>query len=352
MKMIEKLGLSLLYRADPERAHHYAVMALNAGLTPKPGAYTNPRIAQNLAGLELPNPVGLAAGFDKNATAIAPLLRTGFGFIEVGAATPKPQEGNHKPRLFRLNEDQASINRFGFNNDGMLAIADRLKQRPDTGVVGLNLGANKDSSHRAIDFVKVLETCGPHIDFATVNVSSPNTEKLRDLQGEKALTALLSGVIETRETLEKPIPIFLKIAPDLTNEEIAQIAQVARHTRIDAIIATNTTLDREGLRSEHRDQKGGMAGKPLFEKSTRVLAHLANELEGNIPIIGVGGVDSAQAAFEKIRAGASAVQLYTALVFHGLSLADDIAKGLDAILAEHGFDHISQAVGTGIQDYL
>lgn len=352
MKLIEKLGLILLYKTDPERAHHYAVMALNAGLTPKPGAYTSNRIAQNLAGLDLPNPVGLAAGFDKNATAIAPLMRTGFGFIEVGAATPKPQEGNRKPRLFRLNEDQASINRFGFNNDGMLAIADRLAQRPDMGIVGLNLGANKDSSHRAIDFVQVLETCGPHIDFATVNVSSPNTEKLRDLQGEKALTALLSGVIETRDNLENPIPIFLKIAPDLTNEEIAQIAQVARHTRIDAIIATNTTLDRDGLQSEHADQQGGMAGKPLFEKSTRVLAHLANELEGNIPIIGVGGVDSAQAAFEKIRAGASAVQLYTALVFHGLSLADDIAKGLDTILAEHGFDHISQAVGTGIQDYL
>ena len=185
-----------------------------------------------------------------------------------------------------------------------------------------------------------------------MNVSSPNTEKLRDLQGEKALTALLSGVIETRDNLEKHIPIFLKIAPDLTNEEIAQIAQVARHTRIDAVIATNTTLDRDGLQSEHRDQKGGMAGKPLFPKSTRVLAHLANELEGNIPIIGVGGIDSPQAAFEKIRAGASAVQLYTALVFHGLSLADDIAKGLDEILAQHGFDHISQAVGTGIQDYL
>ena len=331
MKLVEKLGLALLYRTDPERAHHYAIMALNAGLTPKPGVYTSPRIAQNLAGLELPNPVGLAAGFDKNATAIAPLLRTGFGFIEVGAATPNAQEGNRKPRLFRLNEDQASINRFGFNNDGMMAISERLMRRPAKGIVGLNLGANKDSSHRAIDFVKVLETCGRHIDFATVNVSSPNTEKLRDLQGEKALTALLSGVIETRDTFEKPIPIFLKI---------------------DAIIATNTTLDREGLKSEHRDQKGGLAGKPLFKKSTGVLAHLAQELEGSIPIIGVGGISSAQDAFEKIRAGASAVQLYTALVFQGLSLGYDIAKGLDEILAEQGFDHISQAVGTGIQDYL
>jgi len=352
MKLREKIGLSLLYKTDPERAHHLAIKALKSGLTPKPGVFTSPRLAQNLAGLDLPNPVGLAAGFDKNAEVIAPLLRTGFGFIEVGAATPKAQEGNRKPRLFRLSEDQASINRFGFNNDGMLAISERLAARPDTGIVGLNLGANKDSSHRAIDFVKVLETCGPHIDFATVNVSSPNTEKLRDLQGEKALTALLSGVIETRDSLDTPIPIFLKIAPDLTQEEIAQIAQVARHSRVDAVIATNTTLDREGLTSEHRVQKGGLAGKPLFEKSTRVLALLAHELDGNVPIIGVGGISSAEDAFEKIRAGASAVQLYTALVFKGLTLGDDIAKGLDKILADNGFDHISQAVGTGIQDYL
>jgi dihydroorotate dehydrogenase len=352
MKLSEKLGLALLYRTDPEKAHHLAIKALNAGLTPKPGPYTSPRIAQNFAGLELPNPVGLAAVFDKNAQVIAPLLRTGFGFIEVGAATPKAQEGNRKPRLFRLNEDQASINRFGFNNEGMQVIAQRLSERPSEGIVGLNLGANKDSSHRAIDFVKVLETCGDYIDFATVNVSSPNTEKLRDLQGEKALTALLSGVIETRNSLEHQIPIFLKIAPDLTNEEIAQIAQVARHTRIDAVIATNTTLDREGLRSEHRKEKGGLAGKPLFEKSTRVLAKLAHELEGNIPLIGVGGISSAEDAFEKIRAGASAIQLYTALVFQGFSLANDIAKGLDKLLEDNGFDHISQAVGTGIQEYL
>ena len=352
MKIVEKLGLQLLYKTDPENAHHLAIKALKYGLTPKAGVYTSKRLKQNIAGLELPNPIGLAAGFDKNAEVIAPLLNTGFGFIEVGAATPEPQKGNNKPRLFRLNEDQGSINRFGFNNEGMLVIADRLSKRPNTGIVGLNLGANKNSSHRAIDFVKVLETCGNFIDFATVNVSSPNTEKLRDLQGEKALTALLTGVIETRNRLDRQIPIFLKIAPDLTSEEISQIAQVARHTRIDAIIATNTTLDRTNLMSEHQIQTGGLSGKPLFEKSTRVLAKLAYELEGNIPIIGVGGIDSAEAAFEKIRAGASLVQLYTALVFHGLSLGCDIAKGLDSLLEKNGYDHISQAVGSGIQDYL
>jgi len=352
MKIVEKLGLKLLYKTDPENAHHLAIKALKYGLTPKAGVYTSKRLKQNIAGLELPNPIGLAAGFDKNAEVIAPLLNTGFGFIEVGAATPEPQKGNNKPRLFRLNEDQGSINRFGFNNEGMLIIADRLSKRPNKGIVGLNLGANKNSSHRAIDFVKVLETCGNFIDFATVNVSSPNTEKLRDLQGEKALTALLTGVIETRNQLGRQIPIFLKIAPDLTSEEISQIAQVARHTRIDAIIATNTTLDRTNLMSKHQIQTGGLSGKPLFEKSTRVLAKLAYELEGNIPIIGVGGIDSAEAAFEKIRAGASLVQLYTALVFHGLSLGRDIAKGLDSLLEKNGYDHISQAVGSGIQDYL
>ena len=352
MKIIEKIGLKILYKTDPERAHHLAIKALKFGLTPKPGLYTSERLKQNIAGLNLLNPIGLAAGFDKNAEAIKPLLKSGFGFIEVGAATPYPQKGNKKPRLFRLNEDQGSINRFGFNNDGMQIIAERLSKRPKIGLVGLNLGANKHSSHRAIDFVKVLETCGEFIDFATVNVSSPNTEKLRDLQGEKALSALLKGVIDTRNKLKKHIPIFLKIAPDLTNEEISQIAQVALHARIDAIIATNTTLDRTNLISRNQSQAGGLSGKPLFEKSTKVLAKLAYELEGNIPIIGVGGINSAETAFEKIRAGASAVQLYTALVFHGLSLGYEIAKGLDQILEENGYDHISQAIGSGINDYL
>ena len=352
MNIVEKLGLKLLHKTDPENAHNLAIKALKYGMTPNRKVYTSKRLRQNIAGLDLLNPVGLAAGFDKNAEVIAPLLNTGFGFIEVGAATPFPQEGNIKPRLFRLNEDHGSINRFGFNNEGMEIIANRLSKRPAKGIVGLNLGANKNSSHRTIDFVKVLETCGEFIDFATVNVSSPNTEKLRDLQGEKALSALLTGVMETRNKLKKKIPIFLKIAPDLTNEEISQIAQVARHTRIDAIIATNTTLDRTNLKSKHQNQTGGLSGKPLFKKSTRVIAKLANELEGNIPIIGVGGIDSAEAAFEKIKAGASIIQLYTALVFHGLSLSYDIAKGLDELLERNGYEHISQAVGSAIEDYL
>lgn len=352
MKLLEKIALTAMHRADPETGHGLAIKALRSGLAPRPGPFSTPRLATTLAGLELPNPIGLAAGFDKNAQAVAPLLKSGFGFIEVGAATPKPQPGNPKPRLFRLTEDQASINRFGFNNDGMEVIAERLSHRPSRGIVGLNLGANKTSSHRAIDYVEVLEHCGPYIDFATVNVSSPNTEKLRDLQGERALNALLEGVMKTRDALDKPIPVFLKIAPDLDREEISQIAQVAVHNRIDAIIATNTTLDRHGLRSAHRLEGGGLAGQPLFEKSTRVLATLAVETEGKIPLIGVGGVSTAEQALAKIEAGASAIQLYTALVYKGFSLANELARGLDKLLEQNGYAHISEAVGERTDAFL
>ncbi|SDC38865.1 quinone-dependent dihydroorotate dehydrogenase [Ruegeria marina] len=352
MKVIEKLGLGALHRLDPETAHGLSIKALKAGLVPLPGPITSPRLWTQVAGLDLPNPVGLAAGFDKNAEALAPLARSGFGFIEVGAATPRPQPGNPRPRLFRLTEDRAAINRFGFNNEGMEAIAARLAKRPRDAVIGLNLGANKDSTDRPGDFARVLEHCAAHLDFATVNVSSPNTEKLRDLQGRAALTALLSGVIETRDALDRPIPVFLKIAPDLNEAEIGDIAAVARDTGIDAVIATNTTLSREGLRSAHKGETGGLSGAPLFEKSTRVLARLSVLMQGEIPLIGVGGVSSAEDAYAKIRAGASAVQFYTAMVYGGLSLAGEIARGLDALLARDGFASVAEAVGTGREDWL
>ena len=300
----------------------------------------------------MPNPIGLAAGFDKNAQAIAPLLKTGFGFIEVGAATPLQQDGNPKPRLFRLTQDRASINRFGFNNDGMQAIAERLSQRPGNGVVGLNLGANKTSSHRAIDYVKVLETCGPFVDFATINVSSPNTEKLRDLQGRSALSALVTGVMETRDLLKVKIPVFLKVAPDLTPKDIEDISYVARMSRIDAVIATNTTVTRDGLHSEHAHETGGLSGAPLFEMSTQVLAQFATHLDEEVPLIGVGGIGNAQQAYAKIKAGATAVQLYTALVYDGFSLVNKIARDLDILLEKDGFDHISQAVGIEKDKYV
>ncbi|CAG0911072.1 unnamed protein product, partial [Cyprideis torosa] len=264
---------------------------------------------------DLPNPVGLAAGFDKNAEALLGLSRAGFGFVEVGAATPLPQEGNAKPRLFRLTEDAAAINRFGFNNQGMIAIAERLKDRPKDMVLGLNLGANKTSAYRADDFAQVLTHCGPMLDFATVNVSSPNTEKLRDLQGKAALSALLEGVMQANAALDRPIAVFLKIAPDLDASGLEDVAEVALASGVSGVIATNTTLSREGLRSAHAHETGGLSGQPLFEKSTRVLAQLSQLTGGKLPLIGVGGVGSAEQAYAKIRAGASAVQLYTALVY-------------------------------------
>src|SRR6056297_2478570 len=352
MTMLERLGLGLLHRFDPEAAHGLALRALRLGLTPTPGPVTSARLRTDLAGLTLPNPVGLAAGFDKNAEALGPLANAGFGFIEVGAVTPRPQPGNPRPRMFRLTVDRGVINRFGFNNEGMEAAAARLANRPRDAVIGLNLGANKDSADRAEDFARVLAHCGAHLDFATVNVSSPNTEKLRDLQGAAALMSLLKGVMEARDWLPRPIPVFLKIAPDLSDAELSEIADVARASSLSGIIATNTTLDRDGLHGPHAQEKGGMSGAPLFEKSTRVLARLSQLTAGDMPLIGVGGVASAEQAYAKIRAGASAVQLYSSLVYDGLSLVARIAQGLDDLLARDGFANVADAVGTGREAWL
>ena len=337
----------MLHRFDPETAHGLSLTALRLGLAPLPGPVTSARLKTELAGLSLPNPVGLAAGYDKNAVALGPLSRAGFGFLEVGAATPLPQEGNPKPRLFRLTEDHAAINRFGFNNQGAVLIATRLASRKRGSVpVGINLGANKTSTDRAADFAQVLALCGPHVDFATVNVSSPNTEKLRDLQGPAALAALLDGVMQVRATLARPIPIFLKIAPDLSPDDLAALADVALSSGLSGIIATNTTLSREGLRAPQKSETGGLSGAPLFEKSTRVLAQLSKLTQGKLPLIGVGGISSPEQAYAKICAGASAVQIYTSMVYQGLSVACDIAKGLDTLLARDGFATVAQAIGT------
>lgn len=341
MSLLDKFGTAALRRLDPETAHGLGLRALSLGLGPRGGPVTSPRLATHLAGMNLPNPIGLAAGFDKNATALAALSKSAFGFVEVGAATPRPQPGNPKPRLFRLSEDAAAINRFGFNNDGMRAIASRLAGRPTGGVTGLNLGANKDSQDKAQDFAQVLAHCGAHVDFATVNVSSPNTEKLRDLQGKAALSSLLAGVMEANK--EIGIPIFLKIAPDLSKADIEDIVEAAENTKISGIIATNTTLNRDGLKSADAQQAGGLSGQPLFERSTYVLAHIARLT--SLPLIGVGGVSSGEQAYAKIKAGASAVQLYTALVYGGLSLVDTIAKDLDNLLRQDGFATVADAVG-------
>ncbi len=343
---LERAGLAILRRIDPERAHGLALTALRLGLAPLPGPVALPRLETTVAGLHLPNPLGLAAGFDKNAVALGALSRAGFGFVEIGAVTPRPQPGNPRPRLFRLPEDGAVINRFGFNNDGAEAVARRLEGRPEGPPLGVNLGANKDSADRAGDFATVLAQLGPLVDFATVNVSSPNTEKLRDLQGPAALRALLARVMEARAGLPRPIPIFLKIAPDLDDTALAQIAEVALEAGIHAIVATNTTLARNGLRSPHAGQTGGLSGRPLMAPSTRVLARLSTLTGGRMPLIGVGGIASAEDAWAKIQAGASALQLYTALSLHGLSLVPDILRGLDARLAAAGHATLADAVGT------
>ena len=352
MSLIERIGLAVFHQLDPERAHDLSLQVLRSGLLPLPGPVTSARLRTDLSGLSLPNPVGLAAGYDKNAVALGPLMRAGFGFVEVGAATPVPQPGNPKPRLFRLAADRAAINRFGFNNDGAEAIAARLAARPKGVPVGLNLGANKESADRMADFAKVLRMTGAQIDFATVNVSSPNTEKLRDLQGPKALKAVLKGVTDVRADLPRPIPVFVKIAPDLKEEELEEIAAVALSSKIDGLIATNTTLSRKGLASPDARAAGGLSGAPLFERSTRVLARLSQLTHGALPLIGVGGVGSAEQAYAKICAGASAVQLYTAMVYEGLSLVPEIVRGLDRLLERDGHATAASAVASKRGDWL
>jgi dihydroorotate dehydrogenase len=347
IKMIEAIGLQTLRLFEPEQAHDLALKALNVGLGPKTGPVTSDRLRSNVAGLHLPNPIGLAAGFDKNAESLVALSHTGFGFLEVGAATPLPQEGNPSPRVFRLKQDLAIINRLGFNNRGMVDINTRLTSRPKNSTVGLNLGANKTSNNRAEDYASVLKYCGPYIDFATVNVSSPNTEGLRNLQNKDELTELLDLVMKANST---KIPVFLKISPDLSDKDLEDIAYVTEASGIAGIVVSNTTLSRSDLTSTYQHKNGGLSGQPLFESSTRQLAKLSSLTD--LPLIGVGGVGSPKQAYEKILAGASAVQLYTALVYSGISLASDIALGVDKLLERNGFANVAEAIGTGRSNWL
>lgn len=354
MRAAERIGLAALRRLDAERAHEMALRALRLGLAPRPGPVTSPRLATRLAGLALANPVGLAAGFDKDAVAVAPLMRAGFGFLEVGAATPRPQPGNPRPRAFRLPEERAVINRYGFNGAGAAALAARLAARPEmapVGVpVGVNLGANRDSSDRAADYAAVMRAVRGVVDFAVVNVSSPNTAGLRGLQGGEALRALLVDVLEARGA-DGP-PVLVKVSPDLGPAEVEAVAGAALEGGADGIVATNTTTARDGVAGRHAGEAGGLSGPPLFERSTRVLARLSVLTGGRLPLVGVGGVSSAADAYAKIRAGATAVQLYTGLAYHGLSLASRIAHGLDERLARDGFASVAEAVGTDRNRWL
>lgn len=346
--MIHGLATRLLRSQDPEAAHDLTIRALKAGLGPRSGPKFDPALETTLAGIRLPNPIGLAPGFDKNAEVFAPMLRAGFGFVEAGTVTPKPQAGNPKPRLFRLTEDQAVINRMGFNNAGLEAFAQRLERR-GRGVVGANIGANKDSEDRIADYVAGLVRLWGCADYFTINVSSPNTPGLRALQTRGALEELLGRVSEACAELPPRgrVPVFLKVAPDLDEAEIEAIVETAVAEELSGIIVSNTTLSRPPLRSKHAGETGGLSGAPLFELSTRVLRQFHTAAEGRLTLIGVGGVGSGEAAYAKIRAGASAVQLYSAMVYQGPGLVPRIARDLAARLKADGFLTVAEAVGAG-----
>ena len=350
IRAFDAFSLPLLRWFDPEDAHRLAVQGLKL-LPPARPRPDDPKLAVRAFGLNFPNPVGMAAGFDKNAEVSDALLRLGFGFVEVGTVTPKPQAGNPRPRIFRLERDEAVINRLGFNNDGAEAVLRRLAGRAHQGgIVGVNVGANKDSPDRTADYVQLIETFAPVASYFTVNVSSPNTPGLRNLQQADALDDLLARVIDARERVRQNAgdsPVLLKIAPDLSLTELDDVVQIARSRRVDGMIVTNTTLSRPPtLREQTRAREsGGLSGRPLFRLSTRMVAETYVRAEGAFPLVGVGGIDSGGAALTKIRAGASLIQLYSALIYKGLGLVEDIKNDLAATLLRTGRDQLSEIVG-------
>ena len=333
--MIGDLAMRLLRRLDAETAHRAGIAALR--FSPKTAPGRNEILATRVFGLDFPNPLGLAAGFDKNAEVFGAAPWLGFGFVEVGTLTPRPQPGNARPRAFRLTEDRAVVNRYGFNNDGHAPALARLAARRPGAIVGVNVGANKDSEDRVADYAAGVAAFAETADYLTINVSSPNTPGLRDLQEPAALKELLTRVLETRESARIRPPLLLKIAPDLTLLQLDAIVRVARDAKIDGMIVSNTTISRpETLRSPLAKETGGLSGAPLFALSTRRLAQVFLRVEGQFPLIGVGGIDGAEAAFAKLEAGASLLQLYSALVFEGPGLAKRIVAGLAERVAREG----------------
>ena len=347
MSLTHSLATRALRRLGPEMAHRLTIAALKAGLGPKARQTPTPDLAVDIAGLRLPNAIGLAAGFDKNAEVPDAMLTTGFGFVECGTVTPLPQPGNPTPRLFRLTEDLGVINRLGFNNGGLEPYAARLAARARQGVVGANVGANKDAADRIGDYVTGLTRLWPLADYFTVNISSPNTPGLRDLQSGDALKDLLGRIAETRRSLqaqEGHRPVFLKVAPDLKRAQIEQVAEAAIAHGLDALIVGNTTLSRPAhLLSPHAMETGGLSGAPLMDLSTRVLSQFREAARGRIALIGVGGIASGADAYAKIRAGASAVQLYTAMIYQGPGLVVQIKRDLSRRLRADGFSTIAEA---------
>ncbi|MGH6793800.1 MAG: quinone-dependent dihydroorotate dehydrogenase [Methylocella sp.] len=352
------LGRPLLFRLDPEDAHEWAIRALRIlqTLPRRPAPRDDPRLAVSAFGLDFPNPLGLAAGFDKNGEVVDAVLRLGFGFTEVGTITPLPMEGNPRPRLYRLTREQAVINRLGFPSEGHAAVYARLGARAHRpGIVGINLAANKDSGDRPADYVRGIAAFADIADYFTINISSPNTPGLRDLQRADALDDLVARVLAARDIATERFgrkPVLLKIAPDLTLAGLDAIIHCARARKIDGLIVANTTVSRPAeLRDPSANEPGGLSGRPLFALSTRMLAQAYLRTENQFPLIGVGGVDSAETAFAKIEAGASLVQLYTSFVFKGLALADDIKRGLLPLLAQHSCRRLADATGAAAADW-
>lgn len=350
IRAFDMFSLPLLRWLDPEDAHRLAIHGLKL-LPPLRSRPDDAKLAVRAFGLNFPNPLGMAAGFDKNAEAPDALLRLGFGFVEVGTVTPRPQGGNPRARLFRLERDEAIINRMGFNNDGFEAVLKRLALRAHLpGIVGVNIGANRDSPDRVGDYVRLIEAFAPVASYFTVNVSSPNTPGLRNLQQAALLDDLLARVIDARERVRAragDTPMLLKIAPDLSLAQLDEVVQVARARKVDGMIVANTTVARPAsLRDKARaEELGGLSGRPLFRLSTRMVAETYVRAEGAFPLIGVGGIDSGGAALTKIRAGASLIQLYSSLVYKGLGLIDEIKNDLAATLLRTGHEQLSDIVG-------
>ncbi|MFC3067610.1 quinone-dependent dihydroorotate dehydrogenase [Phenylobacterium soli] len=344
MSLLHGLATRALRGLDPEDAHGLAILGLKMGLGPWGGA-DDAILAGSLGGIALPNVVGLAPGFDKNAEVFGPMLRAGFGFVECGTVTPKPQAGNPRPRLFRLSEDRAVINRMGFNNDGLEAFASRLAQRGPTGVVGANIGANKDAEDRIGDYVTGLKRLWGMASYFTINISSPNTPGLRALQTKAALEELLGRLAEARDALppQGRVPMFLKVAPDLETGEVETITETVLAHGLAGIMVSNTTVSRPALKSRFREETGGLSGAPLMGLSTRVLSEFAAAAQGRLTLVGVGGVASGADAYAKIRAGAEVVQLYSALVFEGPGLVTRIKRDLAARLRADGFASVAEA---------
>lgn len=348
----QRLARELLLSMDPERAHAATLTALKLGAVP---AQTEPdpaSLAVTLAGLDLPNPVGMAAGFDKNAEVPRQLCTIGFGFAEVGTITPLPQPGNPKPRIFRLEDDEAVINRYGFNSEGHEAALKRLKAPRHGATIGVNIGANKLSEDFVADYVLGVKRFAPVADYLTVNISSPNTPGLRDLQTDEALKRLLGEVLAERSRADTRVPVFLKLAPDLNQNELDAIAAVIASVDLDGLIMSNTTLSRETVKGHrHADEAGGLSGAPLFNLATQRLAQLRLRVGNTMPIIGVGGVHSSASAVAKLAAGANAIQLYTALVYRGMELMTTIKQGLDVAVREAGANSVTALTSTAVEDW-